>query len=36
MLEKYLDFNSDLNNQNNILNQGVFEIASNINKKKKK
>jgi hypothetical protein len=34
MLEKYLDFNSDLNNQNDILNQGVFEIASNINKKK--
>ena len=34
MLEKYLDFNSGLNFQNDILNTGIFEAANNINKQK--
>ena len=34
MLDKYLDFNSGLNYRNDILNQGIFEATSNINKQK--
>lgn len=34
MLEKYLDFNSGLNFQNDILDTGIFEVANNINKQK--
>lgn len=36
MLDKYLDFNSGLNFQSDMLNKGIFEAANNINEQKEK